>query len=120
MTSYEAEKIVRLMCAIWRAELSELETLVWADTLGPLNFDRAVGALNTLKTESNFAPSHAAFLAAYDGHKRRYAATYHRPFPALNRPRERVSPEEARRRFDAMRALIRKRAPAEDDEQVAV
>lgn len=106
MTGLEIAELISYMASTWRVEFTRGQAKVWEETLDPLHGPTAARAMTRLKKSSEFVPSHAKFLAEYD-EQRFLAEMPERPMLAIDRPRApKLPPEEAKRRFDAMRALL--------------
>lgn len=74
MTGSEAARIVAEMTAIWgQRELSRPETAAWRDTLMPVDVEVATAAVQWLKSEHDWFPTHNQFLIVAQEVARRFA-----------------------------------------------
>lgn len=66
MDNRQIKELVAYMAATWRAEFTEAEVMVWAETFDGIDPGHAMEAMRNLKLVKTFLPSHAEFHEAVE------------------------------------------------------
>lgn len=104
MTEQETARIIGYLSEAFRTEMSEPEIVIWNGHLSDLGFQRTLEAAHACVRTLTFFPKIAELLEAYKAHSGRVAAPYHRQAQLPPAPTEKLSSDEAKARFAAMRA----------------
>lgn len=72
MNTTQAERLLAEVQATWpQRTLDEPQVLVWNESLAVLDYDIALVAVKRLRSESEWLPSHAKFLAAVEEERKK-------------------------------------------------